>query len=53
MEIQIITKLKEFRSDVLICCFIAYVKVTKAGNKKTLSSIFLNIRHHMKIQYRG
>jgi hypothetical protein len=35
MEIQIITKLKEFRSDAPICCFIAYIKVTKAGNIKS------------------
>jgi len=35
MEIQIITKLKEFRSDVLVCCFIAYINVTKAGNIKS------------------
>jgi len=37
MEIQIITKLKVFRSDALFYCFIAYilVKVTKADNIKS------------------
>ena len=35
MEIQIITKLKVFRSDALFYCFIAYIKVTKADNTKS------------------